>query len=85
MPVTECDATYDVTGDKLTSFDYGFLTVTDSSRLESDISLQTGDDVGSLLLLVPTDNSVEHENTDNHTEINPLTQTSREQDSDLHY
>tara|TARA_R110002060_G_scaffold55202_5_gene65729 strand:+ start:576 stop:818 length:243 start_codon:yes stop_codon:yes gene_type:complete len=78
-------ATYNVTGNQFTSLDLLLNTITDDSCSHGDITLQTGDDIGSLLFLVPTDNSIKQQNTDNNTKINPLTQTSREQDSDFHY
>jgi hypothetical protein len=34
--------------------------------------------------LVPTDDGIEHQDTDNDTEINPVTQTSREENSNFH-
>ena len=48
------------------------------------LTLQTSNDIGSLFFLIPTDNSVKHEDTDNDTEINPITQTSGEEDSEFH-
>lgn len=77
-------ATYDITGDELTSLDFLFLTIANNSGSHGDITLERGDDIRSLLLLVPTDSGVEHENTDNDTEINPVTQTSSEEDSKFH-
>lgn len=74
----------DVAGNQFTCLDFLLLTVTDDNRLHGDVTLQTGDDVGSLLFLVPTDESVEKKNTDDNTEVDPRTQTSSEQDSDLH-
>lgn len=37
-----------------------------------------------LLLLIPPDNSVHHENTDDDTEVNPVLETTGEDDSKLH-
>jgi len=61
-----------------------FLTATDDSGLHGNVTLERGDNVGSLLLLVPTDNSVEKKNTSNDTEIDPVTKTGSEEESDFH-
>jgi hypothetical protein len=76
--------THNVTGDEFTSFNFDLLTIANDLSLHSDVTLQAGNDVGSLLFLVPTDNGVEHQNADNDTEIDPITQTSSEKDSKLH-
>lgn len=76
--------TYNVTGDDLPSQDLLLLTVTLNHGTHSDVTLETGDDVGSLLLLVPTDNSVKEKNTNDDTEINPVTKTSSKTDSQFH-
>lgn len=76
--------TYNITGYDLSREDLLFLTVTDNSSLHGDITLERSDDIGGLLLLVPTDNSVEHKNTDNNTEIDPRTKTGSEEDSNFH-
>lgn len=52
----------------------GKLTAHDRS-LHSNVTSQGSDNVGSLLLLVPSDNGVEEQNTANDTEINPITET----------
>ena len=74
----------DITGDELTGEDVLLLTVADDSGSHGDITLERGDDIGSLLLLVPTDDGVEHKNTDDDTEIDPITQTCCEKDSKFH-
>jgi len=74
----------DITGDELTSEDFLLLTVADDSGSHGDITLERGDDIGSLLLLVPTDDGVERKNTDDDTEIDPITQTCCEKDSKFH-
>lgn len=74
----------DVTGDDFTGEDGDWAAVTNDSSLHGDVSLQTGDNVGSLLFLVPTDNSVKQENTADDTEINPVTKTSSEKSSNFH-
>jgi len=73
-----------VTGDELAGLDVQLLTVTDDSRLHGDVTLEGSDDIGGLLFLVPTDNSVKKKNTDNHTEIDPGTETGGEEDSEFH-
>jgi hypothetical protein len=60
------------------------MTVSNNISLHGDITLQTSDDIGGLLLLVPTDNGVEHQNTDNDTEIDPVLETSCKQDGEFH-
>lgn len=73
-----------VTGDELAGLDVRFLTITDDSCLHGNVTLERSDDIGGLLFLVPTDDSVEKKNTDNHTEINPATKTGSEEDSEFH-
>lgn len=75
---------YNVTRNKLASLDFLHMTVTNNFSLHGDVTLQAGNNVGSLLFLVPTDNGVEHQDTDNDTKIDPVTQTSSEHDSKLH-
>ncbi len=60
------------------------LVVTDDDCLHGDVTLQTGDDIGSLLFLVPTDESVEQQNTANDTEIDPILKTGGQKGSELH-
>ena len=76
--------TYDVTRHNFTGQDGLFLAVTDDSCLHGNVTTERSDDIGSLLLLVPTDNGVEHKNTDNDTEIDPVTKTSSKENSDFH-
>ncbi|KAH0357736.1 plasma membrane H+-ATPase Pma1, partial [Aureobasidium melanogenum] len=73
-----------VTGDELTGEDVLLLTVADDSGSHGDITLKRGNDIGSLLFLVPTDDGVQHKNTDDDTEIDPITQTCCEKDSKFH-
>ena len=77
-------STYNITRDKLTSSDFLLGTVANNNSLHGNVTLERSDDIGGLLFLIPTNDSVEHENTDNDTEIDPVTQTSGEQDSQLH-
>lgn len=74
----------DVTGDELTGEDGLLLVVTDDSRLHGDVTLERGDDIGGLLFLVPTDDSVEKKNTANDTEIDPVLKTGGEKGSKFH-
>jgi len=67
--------THNVTRDQLTGEETVFLTTTNSDSLHGNITLERSDDIGGLLLLVPTNSSVQHKNTDNNTEIDPVTQT----------
>jgi hypothetical protein len=74
----------DVTGNELTGEDGLLLVVTDDSRLHGDVTLERGDDIGGLLFLVPTDDSVEKKNTANDTEIDPVLKTGGEKGSKFH-
>jgi hypothetical protein len=74
----------DVTSNELTGEDLLLLTVTDNDSTHSNITLERSHDVGSLLLLVPTDESVEQKNTTDNTEIDPVTETGSEEDSKFH-
>ena len=60
------------------------MAVTDNESTHSNITLQRSHDIGSLLLLVPTDESVKQKNTTDNTEIDPVTQTTSETDSKFH-
>lgn len=77
-------STYNVTGNELTSADFLLLTITNDEGLHGDVTLEGGDDVGGLLFLVPSDNSVQHKDTNDNTEIDPITKTSSEEDSNFH-
>lgn len=68
--------THNITGNKLAGEDTRLLTTTDNSALHGNVTLEGSDDIGGRLFLVPADGGVEHENTDNNTEIDPITQTS---------
>jgi hypothetical protein len=74
----------DVTGDELTGENGLLLVVTDDSRLHGDVTLERGDDIGGLLFLVPTDDSVEKKNTADDTEIDPILKTGGEKGSKFH-
>lgn len=62
----------DITRDDFTSENVVFGATANDSGFHGDVTLERSHHVGSLLLLVPTDNSVEHEDTNDDTEINPL-------------
>jgi len=66
----------DITGNKFTSKDTLLLTLTDTSGLHGNVTLERSDDIGGCLFLVPTDGGVEEKNTNNNTQIDPVTQTS---------
>jgi len=73
-----------VTGNDLTCQDLDLATVTNDGGLHGNVTLETGHDIGSLLLLVPTDDSVEHKNTADDTEIDPVAKTGGQQGGDFH-
>lgn len=73
-----------VTGNELASENGLLLVVTDDDSLHGNVTLERCDDIGSLLLLVPTDNGVEQQDTANDTEINPILETGSEKSSELH-
>ena len=60
------------------------MTATDDLGSHGDITLERSDNIGSLLFLVPADGSVEHKNTDDDTQINPITQTCCKKDCKFH-
>jgi hypothetical protein len=74
----------DVTGDELTGEDGLLLVVTDDDCLHGNVTLEGGDDIGSLLFLVPTDDGVEQQDTANDTEVDPILETGGEKSSELH-
>ena len=74
----------DVTGDELTGENRLLLVVTDDGRLHGDITLEGSDDIGGLLFLVPTDDSVKKKNTADDTEIDPILKTGGEKGGKFH-
>ena len=60
------------------------MSITNDGASQGDVALQTGDNICGLLFLIPTDSSVEQQNTNNYTEINPVAKTSGEEDCKLH-
>jgi len=73
-----------VTSNELTSKDLLLLAVADNNSTHSNITLERSHDISGLLLLVPTDQGVKSQDTTDDTEINPVTKTSSEQNSELH-
>lgn len=76
--------TYNVTWDELSSLDFLFRTITNDERLHGDITLERGNNIGGLFFLVPTDNGVKQQDGNDDTEIDPVTKTGSEQDSEFH-
>jgi hypothetical protein len=76
--------TYNVTRDKLAGKDVGLGTITDHGTAHGNVTLETGDDIGGLLLLVETDKGVEQQDGDNDTEINPILETEGKKSSNFH-
>jgi hypothetical protein len=74
----------DITGNDFAGKDGLFAAVTDDGGLHGDVTTERCDDVGSLLFLVPTDESVEKKNTADDTEIDPIAETGGEQSGDFH-
>jgi len=73
-----------VTGDELTGENGLLLVVADDNCLHGNVTLEGGDDISGLLLLVPTNNGVEQQDTANDTEVNPILETGSEKSSELH-
>ncbi|GJC95128.1 hypothetical protein ColKHC_03954 [Colletotrichum higginsianum] len=76
--------THDITGNEFTGADFLLSSLTNDTGLHGNITLERGDDVGGLLLLVPTDSGVKQENGDNQTGIEPILQGEGEDSSTLH-
>jgi hypothetical protein len=76
--------TYNITWDDLSCEDFLFNAITNDGSLHSDITLERSHDIGGLLLLVPTDDGVEHKNTNDDTEIDPVAKASSEENSNFH-
>lgn len=76
--------THDITRDEFTGRDFVFCAVSDNATLHRNVTLEGGDDIGSLLFLVPTNNSVQEQNTTDNTKIDPITKTGGEEDSEFH-
>lgn len=74
----------DITRNQFTGEDGLLLVVTDDGSLHGNVTLERSDDISSLLLLVPTDNGVEQQDTANDTEINPILKTGSEESCELH-
>ena len=70
----------DITRNDISGFAKDRLSIADDFCLECDIGLELSDDVSSLFFLIPTDEGVEHEDTDDDTEINLQTSYQRRTD-----
>lgn len=75
--ISRLGQTYDISRNQLTSLDLALLAISDNNRLHGNITLERGDDIGSLLFLVPTNNSVQQKNSNDNTEIDPITKTEK--------
>ena len=73
-----------ITRNEITGRDFLFLTISDDSCFECDISLKFSDDITSLLFLIPSNKGVEEQDSDNDTEIDPILKTSCENDCEFH-
>ena len=60
------------------------MTISHDLSLHSNITFERCHHIGGLLLLVPADRSVEHQNTDDDTEIDPVLKTGSKKNSKLH-
>lgn len=75
---------YNITDDQLTGQDGLLLAVADDGTLHGNVTLQAGDDVGSLLFLIVTNEGVEQQDAENDTEIDPVIQATSKQSSKFH-
>lgn len=82
--ITRDETTYNVTRDEFTGADVFFSALADDTSLHGNVTLEGGDDIGSLLLLVPTDSGVEQQNGDNQTGVKPVLQGKGEDSGTLH-
>jgi hypothetical protein len=77
-------STYDITGNQFSRQDCLLDAITDSLRADSNVSLQTSDDICGLLFLVETDEGVEEQDSDDDGEIDPVVKTKSQQSSNFH-
>ncbi|GKT48036.1 uncharacterized protein ColSpa_08217 [Colletotrichum spaethianum] len=82
--IARIGSTHDITGHEFTSADLLFFSLANDTGLHGDVTLQGGDNVGSLLLLVPTDSGVKQKNGDNQTGVEPILQGEGEDSGTLH-
>lgn len=75
---------YDISRNKLHSLQIHFLAIPKGPSFHGDIPFQAGDYVRCLLLLIPAHARIQKENPDDHSKVDPVTQTGSEQDSELH-
>lgn len=78
------EGTYNVTGDDFTSENGNLGTIANDGRPHGDITLERSDDIGSLLFLIPADESVEKKDTADNTEIDPVLKTGSQDSSNFH-
>ncbi|KXT13275.1 hypothetical protein AC579_2498 [Pseudocercospora musae] len=74
----------DVAWNDFASLDILFLSVANDGRLHGNVALEFRNNICGLLFLVPTDDGVEQQNSDNDAEIDPVTKTGSEEDSEFH-
>jgi hypothetical protein len=60
------------------------LAITNDMCSHRNISFQTGNNVGSLFLLIPTDGGVQTQNSNDDTKVNPIFQTRGKENSKFH-
>lgn len=77
--------TYHITRDKLASQNFLFLAVTDHRRSHCNIALETSNNIGCLFFLVPANRSVETQDTDDNTKIDPVFQSSSKENRQFHH
>ena len=68
-PVVYGGDTYDVTRNQLARKNLLLVAIADNPGSHCNVTLQAGNDVGGLFLLVPTDNGVKHQDTDNDSQV----------------
>jgi hypothetical protein len=64
--------TYHVPRNQFTSQYFLLGAVPDDNSTHSNITLQTGNYIGSLLLLIPADSCIQTQDTDDDTEVDPV-------------
>lgn len=77
--------TYHITRDKLASQNFLFLAIADHSCPHCNVSFETGNNVCCLFFLIPANGSVETQDTNDDTKIDPVIQTSSKQNRQLHH
>jgi hypothetical protein len=75
---------YNITRNQFTSFDFFLFAISNDNCFHGNVTFKRRDDIGRLFFLIPTDSGVKHKDTDNDTEVDPVSQASREKDSNFH-